>query len=93
MAVEHVEGKKNGRVMLYALSTCVWCRMTKKLLGEIGVAYDYTFVDLLQGAERESAIQEVKRWNPSGSFPTLVINDKAIVGYQEEKIRGALNHG
>jgi glutaredoxin len=93
MAIEHVEGNKNGQVMLYALSTCVWCKMTKKLLMELGIAFNYTFVDLLQGDERESAIKEVRRWNPSGSFPTVVINGHAIVGYQEEKIREALKHG
>jgi glutaredoxin-like protein NrdH len=93
MAIEHVDGKKNGSIMLYALSTCVWCKMTKKLLTELGVAYDYTFVDLLPAAEQDAAIQEIKRWNPSTSFPTVVINGQAIVGYQEQKIREALNHG
>lgn len=90
MKVEHVEGKKNGTVMLYALSTCVWCKMTKKLLTELGVAYDYAFVDLLQGTEQDEAIREVKIVNPSGSFPTLVVDGRAIVGYQEAKIREAL---
>ena len=93
MAIEHVEGSKNGRVMLYALSTCVWCKMTRKLLQELGIAFDYTFVDLLQGDERENAIRELRRLNPSGSFPTVVINGHVIVGYQEEKIREALKHG
>ncbi|HEY3422768.1 MAG TPA: glutaredoxin family protein [Methanocellaceae archaeon] len=90
MDVVHVDGKKNGNIMLYALSTCVWCKMTKKLLGDLGVDFSYVFVDLLQGADRDTALGEVKRWNPSGSFPTLVINDLSIVGFQEEKIREAL---
>lgn len=90
MVVEHVEGKKNGTVMLYALSTCVWCKMTKKLLTELGIDYSYTFVDLLQGAEQDKVIAEVKKYNPSGSFPTVIINGKSIVGFQEEKIREAL---
>ncbi len=89
MKIEHVEGKKNGSVMLFALSTCVWCKMTKKLLTELGIDYDYAFVDLLPGAEQDEAIREVKKVNPSGSFPTLVVNGKAIVGYQEAKIREA----
>jgi hypothetical protein len=30
----------------------------------------------------------VERFNPPGSFPTLVINDKkSIVGFKEEEIR------
>jgi glutaredoxin-like protein NrdH len=93
MAIEHVDGKKSGPIMLYALSTCVWCKMTKKLLTELGVAYDYTFVDLLPATEQDAAIKEMKRFNPSSSFPTVIIDGKAIVGYQEQKIREALNHG
>ncbi len=90
MVVEHVEGKKIGTVMLYALSTCVWCKMTKKLLTELGIDYSYTFVDLLQGAEQDRVMEEIKKYNPSGSFPMVIINGKAIVGFQEEKIREAL---
>ena len=93
MAVTHVDGKNAGPVMLYALSTCVWCKMTKKLLTDLGVAFDYTFVDLLQGAEQDATIKEVKTVNPSCSFPTLVVNGQCIVGYQEAKIREALKNG
>jgi len=90
MHVEHVEGKKNGAVMLYALSTCVWCKMTKKLLAELGVAFDYIYVDLLRGEERAEAIAEVKKYNPSISFPTLVVGGKSIVGLKEKEIREAI---
>jgi glutaredoxin len=55
------------------------------------VEYDYIDVDLLKGAEREAAVNEIMKHNPSRSFPTLVIDgDKCIVGFQEEEIRGAL---
>ncbi len=91
MAVEHVAGIDVGEVMLYALSTCIWCKKTKQLLDELGVAYDYEYVDLLQGKERTEAMDTVRRWNPSCSFPTLVINDKCIVGFRESEIREALS--
>ncbi len=90
MAIEHVSGKDVGHIMLYALSTCVWCRKTKHLLDELGVAYDYEYVDLVQGAEREVVMDSVRRWNPKCSFPTLVVSDRCIVGFQEEEIRKAL---
>ena len=91
MAVEHVPGRDVGQVMLYALSTCVWCKKTKRLLDELGVAYDYEYVDFLQGDERTEAIDTVRQWNPSRSFPTLVINDKCIVGFRANEIREALS--
>ncbi len=91
MAVEHVSGRDVGQVMLYALSTCVWCKKTKRLLDELGVAYDYEYVDFLQGDEKTEAMDTVRQWNPSCSFPTLVINDKCIVGLIENEIREALS--
>jgi len=91
MAIEHVPGKNAGKIMLYALSTCGWCQKTKAFLDELGVEYDFEYVDHLQGAEREQEVEAVKKWNQSCSFPTLVVNDETcIVGYQEEKIRAAL---
>jgi glutaredoxin len=91
MSLVHVPGEKSVDITLYALSTCGWCQRTKKLLDDLGVAYDYEYVDYLQGDEREEAIQKVIAWNPSCSFPTLVINnEKCIVGYQEHEIREVL---
>lgn len=89
--MEHVNGTDKGNVVLYALSTCGWCAKTKDLLREMGVAFDYTFVDLLNGKEQDDAMNMVEKFNPAGSFPTLVINNKkAIVGFREQEIRGAL---
>jgi len=92
--MKHVKGRKVGNVMLYALSTCPWCAKTKHLLDEMGIDYYYVYVDLLNGAKKEKAEEEVMRWNPRLSFPTLVINNrKCIVGHQEEEIKMALNYG
>jgi glutaredoxin-like protein NrdH len=91
MNVEHVPGKNIGSVMLYALSTCGWCRKTKELLNNMGIEYDYVFVDLLKGNEKDTIMQTVEKWNPGCTFPTLVINNnKCIVGYREEEIREAV---
>jgi glutaredoxin len=88
----HVAGKEVVPVMLYTLSTCGWCKKTKALLGELGVAYDYVDVDLLAPDEAAKALEDVLKWNPSCSFPTIVVGEKdCIIGYQEEKIRGLVN--
>lgn len=87
----HVKGKNAGNVVLYALSTCGWCRKTKEFLNELGVAYDYVDTDLLAGKEKDIARKEVQKWNPRCSFPTLVINDKrCVVGFDKNGIRDAL---
>jgi glutaredoxin-like protein NrdH len=91
MGLEHVEGENRGEVMLYALSTCVWCNKTKKLLSDLGVEYSYIYVDLLKGVERKRTLEEVRRHNPNVSFPTTVIDgERCIVGYKEREIKEAL---
>ena len=75
-------------VILYALSTCIWCRKTKKLLKELGVEFITIDVDLLDGEESEKARSEAKKWNPDGSYPTLVIcGEKCIKGFDEARIK------
>ena len=89
MKTEHVNGRDAGKVMLFALSTCGWCGKTKELLKELGVAFDYVYVDLLPPGEADEALSVVEKYNPAGSFPTLVINDRrTIVGFREDEIRG-----
>ncbi|MFA4824619.1 MAG: glutaredoxin family protein [Methanoregula sp.] len=88
MSTEHVSGKNKGKVMLYALSTCGWCNRTKELLRELGIEFDYTYVDLLEEKEQDEAMNTIERFNPKGSFPTLIINNKkCIVGFKEQEIR------
>ncbi len=92
MALTRVPGKKKSEVVLYALSTCAWCHKTKKLLDDLGVEYSFEYVDQLQGQERQEAVEQVSRWNPGRTFPTLVIdNQKTIVGYKENEIKEALS--
>jgi glutaredoxin len=77
-------------VKLYTLSTCSHCRAAKNLLNNHNIDYEFIDVDLLDGAEREATIDEVKKLNPQCSFPTIIIGDKIIVGYREDEIREAI---
>jgi len=91
MKMEHVPGRNKGKIVLFALSTCGWCGKTKDLLNKLGVEYSFVFVDLLPLDKREEVFTEMQRYNPRGSFPTLVIDDRrVIVGYREEEITGEL---
>ena len=91
MIMQHVEGQNKGKLVLFALSTCGWCKKTRALIEDLDADYEYVYVDLLKGEEREEVVTMVKKWNPQLSFPTLVINDdKTIVGFKEEEIREAI---
>ncbi len=82
-----VDGQDYGDIKIYALSTCGWCKKAKAYLKERGIKYAYVDVDKLDGDERKLARDEQMRFNPGGSFPTIVIDGKdCIVGYDEERL-------
>ena len=78
------------QIKLYSLSTCSHCKSTKKLLNECTVLYEFVDVDLLEGEERKAILDDVRKFNPKCSFPTIIIGDKIIVGFKEKEIKEAL---
>jgi glutaredoxin-like protein NrdH len=85
---KHVDGKNMGDIKLFALSTCIWCGKTKKLLSELGIEYDCIDVDLLENDDQQEALKEIRKYNPAGGFPTMVIDSSdCIVGFDEQKIK------
>ena len=77
-------------VKMYTLSTCSHCKATKKFLSDCNVNFDAIDIDLLEGDEKQLVINEVIKYNPNRSFPTIIIGDKVIVGFNEKAIREAL---
>jgi glutaredoxin len=78
------------QVKIYSLSTCSHCKATKKFLDDCTIKYDFVDVDLTKGDERKAILEDVKKFNPKCSFPTIIIGEKVIVGYKEDEIKGAL---
>ena len=77
-------------IKLYSLSTCSHCKSTKKFLSDCTILYEFVDVDLLEGEERQAILEDVKKFNPKCSFPTIIIGDTVIVGFKEEEIKEAL---
>ena len=77
-------------VQVYSLSTCSHCKAAKKLLADCTIKYEFVDVDLLQGAERAAILEDVKKFNPKCSFPTIIIGKTVIVGFKEKEIKEAL---
>lgn len=83
-----MEGADKGKIILYSLSTCMWCRMAKNLLKDLGVGYEYIDVDTLAAEEKDAVKKEIKKWNPDGSYPTMVINGtESVSGFDETEIK------
>ncbi|HNQ86227.1 MAG TPA: glutaredoxin family protein [Deltaproteobacteria bacterium] len=82
----------NNAVKVFTLSTCSHCKAAKKFLNDHDVTFDFTDVDLLEGEEKALVIEEVKKYNPRLTFPTIIINgDRVIIGFQDREIKEALD--
>lgn len=77
-------------IHLYALSTCPYCRMVKRYLDDHGITYDLTEVDLLEGDDKQQAIDTVKQLSGGTSFPVLVSDGEVVVGFNKTKIADLL---
>jgi glutaredoxin len=76
---------------MFGLSTCVWCRKMRQFLEGAGVVFEIVYVDELEGAEREAAVAEVRKWNPAVSFPTVVVDDaRSVNGYKPDEVKEVL---
>ena len=73
-------------IQFYGLSTCAHCKNARSYLEECGESFECVYVDKLEGEARKAIIEEVKKHNPSVSFPTMVINGIVVIGYNKEKI-------
>ena len=77
---------KHEPVRMFTISTCVHCRALRQLLDDHAIPYEYTDVDLMPRAERESFLAAIGEYNEKKTFPVVIIGNKAIVGFQKEII-------
>ncbi|MGQ9459833.1 MAG: glutaredoxin family protein [Candidatus Bathyarchaeaceae archaeon] len=87
-----VPGKnKKHKVLMYALSTCAWCKMEKQFLKDSSVEYEYVDVDLCNKEDQEKIIGSIQRRGGVLSYPTLIIDDKNLIsGFRKDEIQKAL---
>ncbi len=84
-------GAPSRNIVLYGLSTCVWCGKMKEFLEREGVVFEVVYVNELSGADRDAAVSEVRKWNPAVSFPTVVIDGvRSVNGYRPDEVKEVL---
>ncbi|MCW4052715.1 MAG: glutaredoxin family protein [Candidatus Bathyarchaeota archaeon] len=87
-----VPGKnRKHKVLLYTLSTCGWCKLTKKFCKNHEIEYEYVDVDLCSEEEREEIRKDILKRGGRLSYPVVIIDDKILInGFHEDKIQEAL---
>ena len=92
MHFSKISGTQNQhKVILYALSTCVWCKMTKQFLKDNGVEFEYVDVDMCEEDDKQKIRAEIQSKGGSLSYPTTIIDDKIVVtGFRKDQLKEAL---
>jgi glutaredoxin-like protein NrdH len=92
MQFSKVSGKKNDhKVTIYALSTCVWCKLTKQFLSDNGVEYEYVDVDLLDDKDRSKVHEAIMSKGGGLTYPTTIVDDKTVItGFRKDLLKEAL---
>ena len=82
--------KEHG-VLVYALSTCIWCKKAKQFLRDKKVEYEYVDVDHCSREDREEIRRHILEKGGRLSYPAIIIDNKLVVnGVHEDKIIEAL---
>ena len=92
MDISKVSGKNNKhKVFLYALSTCVWCKMTKQYLKDNSVEFEYVDVDLTDEKDKEKIRNDIVKKGGPLSYPTVIVDDKKVItGFRKDQLKEAL---
>jgi glutaredoxin-like protein NrdH len=92
MDFSKVLGKNSKhKVLLYTLSTCVWCKMTKQYLKDNGIEYEYVDVDLCDEKDKEKIRGHILSKGGSLSYPTIIIDDDILIaGFRKDKFKEVL---
>ncbi|HVP92946.1 MAG TPA: glutaredoxin family protein [Acidobacteriota bacterium] len=92
MDIVKVSGKNSKhKVLMYAISTCAWCKMTKKFLKDNNIEYEYVDVDLCEDDDKDKIKQNILDRGGSLSYPTIIIDNKTLItGFRKDKLTEAL---
>lgn len=77
------------KVYIYTLSTCPWCRKTKKFFTDHKIPFDFVDYDLADEVTQTRIMQELDAAGANG-FPFVKIEDDVIVGYNPERYTALL---
>ena len=79
------------KVLLYAISTCAWCKKAKNFLKDNSIEYEYIDVDLCNDEDRERIREDILSRGRRPNYPTIIIDNKTIItGFHEDKVKEAL---
>ncbi len=90
-----VPGKlSKHNVMLYTISTCIWCKRLKYKLDTVDIAYSYIDIDLVSYDEKEILKDRLREYRSRLAFPMMFVDDKFISNeYIDQKVEDLIRDG
>ncbi|HNW45028.1 MAG TPA: glutaredoxin family protein [Elusimicrobiales bacterium] len=80
------------KVTIYALSTCLWCKKTKKYFEDKKINFECIDYDKQDEARQEELMAEIKANGGTGSFPFVKIGNACTQGYDPEEFEKLLGN-
>jgi glutaredoxin len=92
MQTTKVSGKNNKHhVLVYAISTCGWCKRAKKFLKDNKIEYEYVDIDLINNDVKEEIKKDITTRGGPLAYPTLIIDGKILLtGAPQDKLKEIL---
>jgi glutaredoxin len=86
MDISKVPGKNNKhKVLIYALSTCVWCKMTKQFLKDNSVEFEFVDVDLCTEDDKDKIRKRITDLGGPLNYPTVIVDEKKVItGFRKD---------
>ena len=92
MNISKISGKNSKhKVFVYALSTCVWCKLTKQFLNDDSIQYEFVDVDLADEKDKEKIHETIQNKGGMLSYPTIIVDDNVVInGFRKDKLTEVL---
>jgi glutaredoxin len=70
---------------MYTLSTCPFCRKTKKYFRDRNIPFDYVDYDTSEEKVQERIAADMMKHTDHIAFPFVRIGDLVVIGYNPER--------
>jgi glutaredoxin len=78
------------KITVYSLSTCLWCKKTKKYFEDKRMPFEAVDYDKQEDARQEEMMKEMKASGCTGSFPFTRIGGACVQGYDPDEFEKLL---
>ncbi|MFW9823415.1 MAG: glutaredoxin family protein [Candidatus Thorarchaeota archaeon] len=89
-----VEGEKGAEdhILIFTLSTCMWCKKCKRFLNDRNLKYRYIDVDQIEREDKSQLLDYLRsKYNPRISYPFLICEKGHVIGYNPNQYEELLS--